>query len=75
MKLKAFKITIKDSFIMIIGILIGLGLSLLGCSNIKEIIKNIPEDSIVEEITEKVVEDYLEMPEGSLDLTPSSPEN
>lgn len=33
------------------------------------------DDSLIEEISESVIEEQLGIPPGSLDLTPNSPEN
>jgi len=38
-------------------------------------IQNIKPDSLPEEILEAGIENYIGFPNGSIDLTPSSPEN
>jgi hypothetical protein len=44
---------------------------LMSCNSVKEIIENIPDDSIVEELAEEVIEHYTGF---EIDLTPSSQE-
>jgi len=44
-----------------------------GCKYINERLK-IENNHIIEELAEKVIEDYLELEPGSIDLTPESPE-
>ena len=55
----------------ILGILLTALVCAVGCSNFR---KYVPEDGIVEELTECIIEKSLDLPDGVLDLSPDSPE-
>lgn len=64
----------KLAIVFLLGFLACGLIWLCSCSSIKEVVDNVPQDSIIEECVEGVIENYLGIPNGSLDLTPSSPE-
>ena len=60
----------------VIFFVIGFGLCAIfwitSCASISKAIKDIPQDSYIEEFAECVIESYLDMPKGSIDITPRS---
>jgi len=64
----------RYGFFFVLGLCICGIIWLSSCSTVREVMKACPPDSYVEEILESVIESRLDVPYGSIDLTPDSPE-
>ena len=65
----------RYSLFFMLGLLFLGTVWLTSCTGVAGFIKNLPQDSVDEEISEQVVEGYLGLPEGTLDFTPNSEED